>query len=87
MMGRRQRGGRTYCSGEWLLICDSCGSVIYASEAYHRWDGMIVCRQDFEHRHPQDMLRGVADRQVVPFSRPEATDVFLADNQVTAESL
>ena len=86
-MRHRHRGGRTYRSGEWLLICDSCGSVIYASESYHRWDGMIVCRQDFEHRHPQDMLRGVADRQVVPFSRPEPADDFLGENEVTAASL
>ena len=86
-MRHRHRGGRTYRSGEWLLICDSCGSVIYASEAYHRWDGMIVCRQDFEERQPQDFVRGVADQQVVPFSRPESTDSFLSDNQVTADML
>jgi len=86
---RRQRGwhGRSYRPGDWLIICDVCGFIIYASESYHRWDGMIVCRQDFEERQPQDHVRGIADRQVVPFSRPEAADNFLTDNEVTAESL
>lgn len=31
----------------------------------------MVCNDDFEHRHPQDFLRGVPDNQDVPWVRPD----------------
>ena len=36
-----------------------------------RWDGLWVCRNDFEQRHPQDSVRGKRDRIRVPVSRPQ----------------
>jgi hypothetical protein len=38
-----------------------------------RWDGLIVCPKDFEHRHPQDFVRARADKIAVPFSRRDPT--------------
>jgi hypothetical protein len=37
----------------------------------------MVCKGDWEPRQPQDFVRGVADIQAPPFSRPESSDYFL----------
>lgn len=63
-------------SGDWNLICDVCAKKIKASESKKRWDGLIVCKADFETRHPMDFIRARVDRMTVPFSRPQGTDVF-----------
>ena len=59
-----------YVSGEWNLICDVCSKKIKASDAKQRWDGLIVCPSDFEHRHPQDFVKAKTDKITVPFTRP-----------------
>lgn len=65
-----------YSKGDWLALCDSCGRVVKASELRKRWDGMMVDDRCFETRHPQDFVRGIADVQTPPFSRPEPSEVF-----------
>lgn len=74
-----------YRSGDWLVTCDQCGREIWSSEAYHRWDGLIVCEADYETRHPQEMIRGIKDRQGVVFASPEPDDNFLTTNEVTED--
>jgi hypothetical protein len=69
--------GWEWKSGEWWISCDVCDKQIYASEAKHRWDGMIVCKEDFETRHPQELIKHRVDRQSVPFTRPGAADIFV----------
>ena len=66
-----------YILGEWNLICDVCGKKIKAHEAKHRGDGLLVCENDFEHRHPQDFVRARQDKITVPFNRPRPVDVFV----------
>lgn len=66
-----------YVSGGWNVICDSCGKKIKASDAKQRWDGLVVCPEDFEMRQPQDFVKARADKITVPFSRPRPTDVFI----------
>lgn len=67
----------SYIPGDFWRICDQCGFRYRASQTLKRWDGLIVCRADFETRHPQDFVRGLVDRQMVPNPRPEAADVFV----------
>lgn len=64
-------------SGDWNLICDVCSKKIKASEAKHRWDGLIVCSDDWEMRHEQDFVQGKSDKISVEFSRPRPPDVFV----------
>ena len=66
-----------YVSGGWNVICDSCGKKIKASEAKQRWDGLIVCPEDFEMRQPQDFVKARQDKITVPFTRPRPTDDFI----------
>lgn len=66
-----------YKSGEWNLICDVCGKKMKSSHARHRWDGLIVCDADFEHRHVQDFIKVKSDKITVPFTRPRPEDTFV----------
>jgi len=37
----------------------------------------MVCEDDWEPRQPQDFVRGVADYQAPPWTRPEPQDQFI----------
>ncbi len=69
--------GSVYRSGDWLIICDVCSKKIKASEAKHRWDGLIVCSDDWEMRHQQDFVQAQNDKISVEFTRPRPPDVFV----------
>lgn len=64
-------------NGTWNTICDVCGRQFRAFQLNKRWDGLMVCAGDWEPRQPQDFVRGVADIQAPPYSRPEQEDIFI----------
>ena len=66
-----------YTRGLWLVICEACGRKYKNTELRQRWDGFMVCEDDWEPRQPQDFVRGVADTQVAPWTRPEPADQFI----------
>ena len=73
--------------GDWNALCDSCGRKFKASSLQKRWDGLIVCREDWEQRHPQDLLRVQREQISVPWSRPyPATDTFIPVNYTDFEN-
>lgn len=61
----------------WNVICQVCRKKIKVEDSFKRWDGLIVCAQDMEERHPLDMpqppLR--APLPIIPTS-PEPADTF-----------
>jgi hypothetical protein len=63
--------------GDYNAVCDSCGRKFKASTMMKRWDGLFVCREDFEIKHPQLSLKVHGDKQTVPIPRPEASDQYL----------
>lgn len=67
-------------SGEWNVWCMVCNRKIKSGEALKRWDGLIVCHEDFENRHPMDFLRTRQERITVPFSSPTSFDLFDGPN-------
>jgi len=71
-------GSKDYLElGNWNALCDVCGFKFKASELRRRWDGHMVCSNDFEERHPQYLIRGVPDRQAAPWVRPVPVDQFV----------
>ena len=67
--------------GNWNALCDSCGRKFKATDLKKRWDGLMVCREDWEQRHPQDLLRVQREQISVPFARPyPAEDTYLPWN-------
>lgn len=65
-----------YKPGNWLAICDVCGFEYFNDELQKRWDGLMVCRKDYETRHPQEFMRGRPER-TIPWSRPEQPDTII----------
>lgn len=65
-----------YKSGEWNVTCDVCSKKIKAADARKRWDGFIVCPEDYEERHSQDFVRARLDKISVPFQRPIPTYIY-----------
>lgn len=59
----------------WKAVCDICGIVYRGHELRKRWDNMMCCPADMEQRHPQDFIKGLADRQVPPFVRDQPDDL------------
>lgn len=72
-----------FVSGDWNVTCDICSKKIKASTSKQRWDGFIVCPEDFEQRHPQDFVKSKTDKVSVPFTRPIPTLVFTDTNYIT----
>lgn len=64
-----------YRHGDYHAICDICGFQFHASKMKMTWDNLFVCKKDFDHRHPQDFVRGRAYNQRVPIPRP-GSDAF-----------
>ena len=59
--------------GDWNAICDVCGFKFKASQLKKRWDNLMVCKEDFEHRHSMDFFKGKPDDPSVAWTRPEDT--------------
>lgn len=77
-----------YSDGDWNVLCDVCGFQFKASEVRKRWDGLMVCRADWETQHPQDKPEiPRTERNRVTFARPEPDPKFLAIGEATAEKL
>lgn len=76
--------GDYYEKGTHNAICDRCGLEFKAHQLRKTWDGLYVCKHDFEHRHPQERLRPTKDIQKVEWVRSDPT-VFgdIGDNDVT----
>lgn len=73
--------------GNWNAICDVCGMKFKASELRRRWDGYMVCEDDYEQRHPQDLIRLRPEKQSAPWVRPVGTDQFVTVAPVDPNSL
>lgn len=65
-----------YVPGAWNIICDVCGFKFKNTMVRKRWDGLMVCSEDFELDHPQKFLRVHEDGQAVPVVRDEPPPVF-----------
>ena len=73
--------------GAWNAICQICGFKYKSYQLRKRWDGLWVCQEDFETRHPQDLIKIPKEDSSVPWSRPEQADTFIADPGYVAASV
>ena len=76
-----------YIPGDPWCVCDRCGFKFRKSQTRKTWDGFVVCKKDWEPRHPQDIGQTPReDKQFVKDARPEPDEVFL-DSPSTGEDL
>jgi len=84
---------KTYLKlGAWNSVCDVCGFRFKSTELKKRWDGLMVCKKDWEPRHPQDLIRIRGETAFPTWTRPESTDtfttiVYITDNQINAKQI
>lgn len=60
--------------GSWNATCDVCGFDFKAQELKQRWDGLRVCKEDWEARHPLDFQRVKPEKPTIPWSRPNDSE-------------
>lgn len=77
----------SFILGDSNAICDVCGFKHKASQLQKRWDGAMVCRADWEPRHPQDQLTARPERNNIKDARPEPEYRFLAVGEITTADL
>jgi hypothetical protein len=63
--------------GDWNALCEVCGFKYKGSMLKKRWDGLMVCKDDYETRHPQDLIKIPKEDQSVPWTSPEPDDTFI----------
>lgn len=65
----------SYKAGTWNVVCQVCGFEYKSDQLQKRWDGLWVCKDDFELRHPSDFIRTPREGRPLPYTSPEPTDV------------
>lgn len=65
-----------YAAGKWAACCDTCGFRFYNDQLRLQWNGLRCCsgagtNDCWEARNAQENVRGKADRQAPPWTRPE----------------
>ena len=73
-MPARKYNQNTYHHGQWNVSCDVCGFKFKSGDIKKRWDGLYVCKDDFEQRHPSDFMKGFRDDPSVPYTRPDGIE-------------
>jgi hypothetical protein len=72
----RQRGVQ-YEPGSFYRLDDRTGFARRSEDTEKEWTGLIVGKDVWEARQPQDFVRGVPDDQSVPQARPVPPNVFV----------
>jgi hypothetical protein len=73
--------------GNYNALCDSCGRKFKALSLKKRWDGLMVCEEDWEMRHPSDFLRVQKEKIAVEFARPyPAQDTYIGTTCTVTET-
>lgn len=73
-MPTRTKNQNTLSLGDYNALCDVCGFKFKSCDLKKRWDGLMVCNEDWEPRHPSDFFRAPKEDTSIPWSRPDATE-------------
>jgi len=73
--------------GDYYIICDKTGFKVLRSEARMQWNGLLVRKESWTPRHPQDVVQPKYDDISVRDARPEGDYYFLSPGEVKREDL
>lgn len=73
-----------WVASAWSALCDRCGFKYKSFQLRKEWTGLMVCKDCWEPRHPQDLIKIPKEDVSVPWSRPEQADVFITVTYSTA---
>ena len=71
---------------EHYVRCDNTGLRILSGDVRKQWDGLLVWKEQFDERNPQEFVRGVVDNFGVEDARPEAPDSVLLGSASVGET-
>jgi len=74
-----------YKSGDYLVKSDFSDRIALRSESVKLWNNLIVNKDEYEIRNPQDFIKARPEREPFKEVRPRAEE-FLTD-PVTADDL
>ncbi len=77
MRRTRDHDQNQYLHGTYNAICDVCGFKKKAVDMLTTWNGLFVCKDDFETRHILDFGRTINERNGVDIPRPDHTPRFI----------
>lgn len=63
--------------GAWNAVCDQCGRGFKNYNLYKEWDGLRVCAECLDPRHPQELQRPMPDPRPAAWTRPRG---FIFEN-------
>lgn len=63
--------------GSWNVICDRCGFKFKSYMLQREWTGLMVCKDCWEARHPQTLIKVPREDIAPPWARPEPDDIFV----------
>lgn len=63
---------------DYWMTCDRCGHEYRQSRMKKEWNGLIVCKDCWESRQPQDFVRSRHEKIATPanFTRPQGAEDF-----------
>lgn len=73
--------------GDYNAICDVCGAKYKASQLLTRWDGMKVCKQDYEGKHPLLSIHPIQEQSTPPWTRPNTGYATDAVTELTSNTV
>lgn len=65
-----------YVPGSFYRICDRTGFKVRSFNTRQEWNNLIVRKDVWEIRQPQDFVKGIPDNQTVPLARPRSVDAY-----------
>jgi len=74
-MAKRSHNQNTLLLGSYNALCDVCGFKYKASDLKKRWDGLMVCEDDWEKRHESDFFRAPKESPDIPWARNDTSEV------------
>lgn len=86
-MSKSKREKDRYIPGDYNVTCDYSGFKIKRSEARFTWDGLLVRKDLWEPRQPQDFVRGVKEDIAVEDPRPAWENPQFLTKKITPDDL
>jgi hypothetical protein len=79
-MPTRTKDQNSYTHGSWNALCDVCGFKFKSCDLKKRWDGLMVCKEDWEPRHESDFFRAPTEDQSVDWVRSDDSEQAVGGN-------
>lgn len=78
---------RRFKRGTYKVRCDLSGTLVNSDQVRKMWNGLIVRKELWTPRHPQDKMAKPTPERKPAHPRPEGEPEFIEATDITAEDL